>query len=674
MTRSTRLNIFSVAALGVMATVVPLAAGSASASTGPGAMAHVPAGINAAALPHAVRTGTTPPSTKETVSFIMKEQHQPVLSAAVEHGLHSYLSVKSFASIYGQSWANISALQNYLAGFHIKTTVDADNVDVVSHGTAGDYERALGVTQFQYHVPQIASRAGLMAIPAQNVHGTSGQPSLPAGIASHVTAILGLTNYGPFGSQAVHADTSIAKPQPSSTNSCVKISGLEDGCKTVTDFASNYGLDSLYSKGYNGTGQTIAIVTLAALDRAAPAHYWNDIAHIPSTGRTLTVTNVDGGPGAPSDAAGSGETDIDVEQSGGLAPGANVIVYQAPNDDTGFADAFFDAASQNIAGSVSASWLESETFLQAEVASGLETPAYEAAFDEAFLEIAAQGQSGFIASGDWAAYTATADIGTTNLSVGASPDSPYITAAGGTTMPWSGTFTGPGGSSSVSVTQQRTWGWDYLWPTIATVNGAPLASVAESEVIGSGGGFSAIEKRPSYQMGVSGVNNFHAVQYLTPTDPQTVGGITEPTEFTFNPTPSVTTGTGSGRAMPDLAADADPYSGYLLYNPSAVATGQPALQGGWGGTSFVAPQLNGSAAVINSFVGHRVGLWNPAIYAFAQGSSSPFTPLQSSGTNSDNLYYTGNPGQLFNQGSGLGIPNLGTLGEDFAMPSGGTRH
>src|SRR3984957_18636446 len=365
MTRSTRLNIFSVAALGMMATVVPLAAGSASASTGPGAMAHVPAGINAAALPHAVRTGTTPPSTKETVSSIMKEQHQPVLSAAVEHGLHSFLSVKSFASIYGQSWANISALQNYLAGFHIKTTVDADNVDVVSHGTAGDYERALGVTEFQYHVPQIASRAGLMAIPAQNVHGTSGQPSLPAGIASHVTAILGLTNYGPFGSQAVHADTSIAKPQPDSTNSCVKISGLEDGCKTVTDFASNYGLDSLYSKGYDGTGQTIAIVTLAALDRAAPAHYWNDIAHIPSTGRTLTVTNVDGGPGAPSDAGGSGETDIDVEQSGGLAPGANVIVYQAPNDETGFADAFFEAASRNIAGSVSASWLESETFLQA---------------------------------------------------------------------------------------------------------------------------------------------------------------------------------------------------------------------------------------------------------------------------------------------------------------------
>jgi hypothetical protein len=46
-----------------------------------------------------------------------------------------------------------------------------------------------------------------------------------------------------------------------------------------------------------------------------------------------------------------GETDLDVEQSGGLAPDAKVIVYQAPNTDSGFADAFFDAASQNLAGS-----------------------------------------------------------------------------------------------------------------------------------------------------------------------------------------------------------------------------------------------------------------------------------------------------------------------------------
>jgi hypothetical protein len=34
---------------------------------------------------------------------------------------------------------------------------------------------------------------------------------------------------------------------------------------------------------------------------------------------------------------------------------------------------------------------------------------------------------------------------------------------------------------------------------------------------------------------------------------------------------------------PDLSTDADPYSGYLLYEPSAEAVGGAALQGAWGG-------------------------------------------------------------------------------------------
>jgi kumamolisin len=100
-----------------------------------------------------------------------------------------------------------------------------------------------------------------------------------------------------------------------------------------------------------------------------------------------------------------------------------------------------------------------------------------------------------------------------------------------------------------------------------------------------------------------------------------------------------------------------------------VAVGQPALQGGWGGTSFVAPQLNGSTAVIDSSLGHRVGLWNPSIYAFATSGNSPLTPLNAVGTSSDNLYYTGNAGSVYNVGSGLGFPNLSKLAADFASES-----
>jgi subtilase family serine protease len=635
-------------------------AGPASASSpGPNTPEAVPSGISAAQLPGASVFGSTPADTPETVSFVLKEQNLNLLEAEALSGSDHYLSVSQFASFYGQSTANISALTSYLAKFGIKTDVYADNVDVVATGTAGDFDSALSVTQSQYHVPAQPARNGLNAVPAQNVHGNAKSPLLPYRLSHFVLAILGLTNYAPYGSQTVHVDTKLLKPVANSSNSCLALTGLPDACNLPSNFASNYGLDGLYNRGADGSGQTLAIVTLAALDPGAPQYYWSNVAHIPDTGRTLTVDNVDGGPGAPSDAAGTGETDLDVEQSGGLAPGANVIVYQAPNTDYGFADAFFTAASQNTASTVSASWLESETYLEASILNGQEAATYEAAFDEAFLEMAAQGQSGFIAAGDWGAYTASIDLGTTNLSVGASADSPYITAAGGTTLPWSGTLTGPDGTASVTVAKQRTWGWDYLWPAIASTNGVSLATAAESAVIGSGGGFSTIEPTPAYQQLVPGTHNYHAVQYLTPTDPETVApGLIEPTEWSFNPTPSVTTGYGNGRAVPDVSADADPYTGYLLYSPSFTQAGQPVLQGGWGGTSFVAPQLNGSTAVINSAVGHRVGFWNPTIYAAAANGYSAFTPLTTAGTSSDNIYYTGNPGEPYNEGSGLGIPNL----------------
>jgi subtilase family serine protease len=656
--------------LGVAAVMTPLAtlAGPASASStpGPNTPEAVASGISAAQLPGATVFGNTPPSTPETVSFVLRERHLSALQTEVQEGVKSYLSVSQFASVYGQGQANISALTSYLAHYGITTNVYADNVDVVASGTAGDFDRALSVTQSQYHVPALAGSGGLNAIPAQNVHGTAQSPLLPYRLSHFVLAILGLTNYGPYASQSIHVNHRYVKPRQGSPNYCLGLTGLPGACHLPSDFASNYGLDGLNHNGASGSGQTLAIVTLAAVDPGAPQYFWTNIAHIPSTGRTLTIQNVDGGPGAPSINAGTGETDLDVEQAGALAPGANVIDYQAPNTDSGFADAFFTAASQNTASTVSASWGESETALDASILTGQEASTYAAAFDEAFLELAAQGQSAFVSAGDAGAYDARADLGATNLSVDTTADSPYVTAAGGTTLPWTGTLTGPDGSATVTVPDQRIWGWDYLWPAIAKVTGEPEAAVAETIVGGSGGGFSMIEGSPQYQWNMPGTHDFHAVPYLTPTSNQTIApGLVEPTAWTFNPAPGVTGGSGDGRAVPDVSADADPFSGYLLYSPSFAQANQPVLQGGWGGTSFVAPQLNGSTAVIDSALGRRVGFWNPAIYSAARGPGSPFTPLDQAGTSNDNLYYTGNPGEPYNQGVGLGVPNLTRLAGDL---------
>jgi kumamolisin len=155
------------------------------------------------------------------------------------------------------------------------------------------------------------------------------------------------------------------------------------------------------------------------------------------------------------------------------------------------------------------------------------------------------------------------------------------------------------------------------------------------------------------------------LEYLTPTDYTTIApGLVEPMAWNFNPTPPVTSGYGNGRAVPDVSTDADPQTGYLVYIPSETAIGASPVQQ-YGGTSFVAPQLNGSAAVIDSYLGHRAGFWNPSMYAAAAGSHSPFTQLNTASTGNDNIYYTGNPGELYNEGVGLGIPDLTALAGDF---------
>lgn len=665
-TRSRRTAAaLTMAALAPAAALLVTGPASSAASPDPGTRVPVPQGAGPAALRHASAFGTTAASMPETVSFILKERNLGQLKSSVESGQTGHLSVAQFARAYGQPDSVISALRSYLAHYGISSTAYADGVDVSATGTAGEFDSALSVQQKNYSVPAVPGRGGQPGIRAQRVHGTTQSPMLPRQIAQNVLSILGLTSYSSFVSNTAHrpgnvstAPGAASRTQPGTTYT---------GSLTPEDYARTYGLDPLYSRGATGSGATIGIVTLAGLDPATPYYFWQHVLGLNVPAGRIAVDNVDGGPGAPSEKAGSGESDLDVEQSGAIAPGAHIVVYQAPNTDPGFADSFFTAASQDTADAVSTSWGESETYIASAVASGTETATYVQAFDEAFLELAAQGQTAFVAAGDAGAYDASRDLGTTNLSADNPGDSPYVTSAGGTTL--GGTVSAAlssGSTVTAKIPAQRAWGWDWLWPLWQQMGGTSESSFAEANVAGGGGGFSADEPAPLYQQGVRGTRVFRAVPYLTPASDQDVSGLTLPTSWTFNPAPAVTTGRASGRATPDISADADPFTGYLLYDP----LGSPALQGGWGGTSFVAPQLAGSAAVIDQYVGGRTGFWNPWAYALAVSGASPFTPLGTTGTSNDNLYYTGTPGQAFNPGSGLGVPDLARLAAGFAAGRG----
>lgn len=662
------------AAVAIGAPLLIMSGESAASGPGPNARVAVTGGMNVPALHGSRPTGPATPYTELALSFILKPQNSSQLYSEAEQGVgDNFLTEQQFANEYGASRQYVSELEQYLSQYGLTDfTLYSDGLDLKAVGTTTQVDKAFTVQEDEYHVPGVSGRHHMQGVPPQNVYAPNHNPSLPERLASTIVAILGLTSYQPWVSQSVRATT---KPDSQSSTSCQQLTGLASACNTPQDFAADYGLTGLYKKGDDGQGQTIGIVTLAALNTTAPAHFWNTVVHIAPSRRTVTVDNVDGGPGAPTTAAGTGETDLDTEQSGALAPDANVVVYQAPNTTAGFVDGFFTAASQNLAGSVSSSWGESEAWIDALGAAGFISSGYQQSFDEAFAEMALQGQSVFLASGDGAAYADNRTTGGqwTTLGVISPSDSPYATAAGGTTLPWSGTLGVP-----VEVTSQRAWGWDYIAKAFSGTTPAAFTTWAHRLIVGSTGGYSATESMPSYQRDVT-AQRYSDVQYLTATATKTdattpigsllgLSGFDVVTTFAATPTPRVSHGTGSGRAVPDVSTDADPESGYLLYNPSAT-TGR-LLQGGWGGTSFVAPQLNGADAVIESAVGHRVGFWNPQVYSFATQRNSPFTPLDSSGTTNDNWFYTGTPGALYNPATGLGVPNLTQLAADFAQSSG----
>jgi kumamolisin len=638
-----------IVAIGTAGSLVLLTAGTAVAATHPPSKTRVAVsqGLGAASLRNSRVIGTAAADTQETVSFVLKERDLSGLKSAVNAGMpHGHVTVAKFASKYGQPMSKINALTSFLTGFGITSTVHADHIDVTTTGTVADYNAALGVMQSEFLSKAIPARSGHPGRGAVRFHGTTQPTTLPGGVASFVLSILGLTNYPTGVSDAVHTPA-------------VAPAAKETGNLKPSNFASRYHLNTLQKKGAKGKGQTIGIVTLASMTASDATHFWNTTLKIKTKAHRLTLTNIDGGAGPVSDASGSGETTLDVEQSGALATQANVVVYQAPNSDAGFFDGFATAASQNKAGSVSSSWGESETAIKVGQAAHQETSTYAKAFDEIFLELAAQGQASFVSAGDSGAYDASGDVGSTNLSVDNPGDSPWITVAGGTTLP--GTIP-LRGSIHATIKAQRAWGWDWLWAHWKALGQPSEKAFAFQEISGGGGGFSNIESTPGYQTRWLNVHKYSAVKYLTPINKVTSGGVTLPTSWSFKAKPKVIHGTGKGRALPDLSADADPFTGYEEYFTGF--TGSP-LEVGWGGTSFVAPQLAGATAVIDSFVHHRVGFWNPKIYHFASERHSPFHPLTTSGRSNDNLFYSGTKGHLYNPATGLGTPNFAKLAADF---------
>ena len=628
--------------------------GTALATPYPGAATPAPAdlGTAQAVLGNSTITVSVALPLRDTASA------QALLESMYTPGSPQYrhfLSSSQFNAEFGPTDATVAQVTRRFESQGLQVTRASATLLKVT-GSLSAVESAFSVS---LHAFQVAASKGA---PSYLYRAPTSAPQVGADIAPSVQAVLGLDTRPRFRPHIRHSSGAVkiaaAKLSASAPNT-----PDAPGVWTVIDFADYYNVNPLYKEGIEGKRQTIGIVTLAAFTPSDAFAYWNSLGLSVSKNR-IRIVPIDGGSGPPSDASGSDETTLDVEQSGGIAPAANMIVYEAPNTEQGFVDAFATAFDSNTADTVSTSWGEWEylddTSTAVDPFTGRTVNALKA-FNDLFTQAALQGQSMYAAAGDAGAYDANDPASiypvpdfTKTLSVDSPASQPYVTAAGATTLPGTQTFGLPNGQTySLTLPVEQTWGWDYL-DKLCALLGTPDPVECGIFPAGGGGGVSVFMPRPFYQYFVPGIINSPSGQALfdeTQKPPQLIFKL--PANF-------------AGRNVPDISLNGDPDTGYVIWYTSD--------QNGFevetfiGGTSFVAPQLNGITALYDQGLGYRVGLLNNDLYNLVRfgiaygGRNAPLRDI----TKGDNWFFNAKPG--YDQATGVGVPDVSNLFKALQIP------
>jgi kumamolisin len=463
-----------------------------------------------------------------------------------------FLTPQQFARQFGPTAASQQEVTSWLRTQGLKITGTSPNgVQIFARGSVPALQHAFHTSLYSY-------QSG-----GQSFVANSTALAIPAGVSQEVVAVTGLSTAShQQPSYTAHAGTS-----------------APTGGFSPAEIHTLYNTASLLSQGFTGAGQTIAIAGFADYGSTTISTF--DQQYGLSNTPTRIAVSDSRNSGAPSGYRnGQPESDMDVEISQGAAPGASILMYEAPNSDQGSINLFNKIVSDNRASIITTSWGDMEANY---------TPSVLSAMHQAFQEAAAQGQTVFAASGDDGAYDGTAGTGAEVLAVDYPASDPYVTGVGGTTL----------------QSNNGQYGSESAWSDTTDPKN-PGAS---------GGGLSDIFARPSWQTG-PGVDNKYS---------------------------------NGKRQVPDVAADADVYTGYSIYTVSRSGSDV------WtqiGGTSGSAPVWAGFAAQLNNAMGKRLGFLNPALYRLgAEESSLSPTPFHDI-TSGNNLYYQATAGWDYTTGWG----------------------
>jgi kumamolisin len=324
-----------------------------------------------------------------------------------------------------------------------------------------------------------------------------------------------------------------------------KIKPLRDGAPDTTFTPQQ--IASLYDfPKADGTGQCLGIIEFGGgYDTNDLRTYFTSQGITPPQITAVSVDGVGNNPNSPNpeDNDADGEVMLDVEVAGSVAPRAKIVMYFAPFTEQGWVDVLTTAV-QDTTNKPS---VLSVSWGWPE-SNDLWTQQAMDAVSQTLQEAGLAGVTVCCASGDDGSADELTD-GHAHVDFPAA--SPFILACGGTTLAAS--------SDMRSIASEVTW------------NDGPRSKGGGA----TGGGVSELNKVPAWQAN-AGVP------------------------------PSVNTGF-QGRGVPDVAADADPNTGYKIRVHGR--------DGAAGGTSACAPLYAALITLWNQKLGAPSGFVNPLLYA-----------------------------------------------------------
>jgi subtilase family serine protease len=545
---------------------------------------------------------------------------------------HQWLTPEQFADRFGLAESKLELVEGWLhrQGFVIDSVARGKTMLRFS-GTAAQIGPAFSTELHTYALPT--------SFGIESHFAPATKPRIPPEVLGLVEAVSNLDDFRPR--SHFHPRTG-SRPRPS-------FSGYD---QTVffspADIALQYDILPAYAAGFDGAGQSIAIVGQSQIT-LSDIESFESAAGLPIRDPNLILIPNTGVPvHVPGDET---ESDLDIEWSGAVARGATLtLVFTGSASNLGAFDAIEYAIDNRIANVVSISYGACETAL-----AGLSLENY-------FAQAATQGQTVVAASGDSGSTDCFGDTRLTlqqqqALAVDYPASSPNVTGVGGTEISQAdpayetqggGYWEKSNGSSDIlaSLTQpvpEQAWNEDQTCASFASQGANPICS--------GGGGASALFARPAWQTGVPGIRS------------------------------------GSQRDVPDISLAASVFNpGYLFCTSDQSAWQQnqvgscsagfrDAVTGDLtaaGGTSFAAPIFAGMMAMINQQQGYVTGsgLATPNLYQLASNSAtyaSAFHDIILGGNQCDagsiycqgTLGFAATPG--YDQATGLGTLDLSHL-------------